>query len=82
MRKSDDVIRTISRHTLAYMLCAISEMFRHYVEFDPLDLLIVHAVLNANVIKVMRDRELDKRYSSIHAVEPVSSFMASWMCIM
>jgi hypothetical protein len=70
MRKSDDVIRTISRHTLAYMLCAISEMFRHYVEFDPLDLLIVHAVLNANVIKIMNDRELDKRYSSIHAVEP------------
>jgi hypothetical protein len=70
MTKSDDVIRTVSRHTLAYMLCAISEMFRHYVDFDPLDLLIVHAVLNANVIHIMTDQELDERYSSIHAVEP------------
>ena len=70
MGKSGDVIRTISRHTLAYILCAISEMFHYYVDFDPLDLLIVHAVLDANVINVMNDRELDERYSSIHAVEP------------
>ena len=70
MRKSDDLIRTVSRHTLAYMLCAISEMFRHYEEFDPLDLLIVHAILNANVINVMNDLELDKRFASIHTVEP------------
>jgi Winged helix-turn-helix DNA-binding len=70
MRKSDDLIRAVSRHTLSYMLCAISEMFRHYVDFDPLDLLIVHAILNANVIHIMSDQELDKRYSSIHAVEP------------
>jgi hypothetical protein len=70
MRKSDDLIRAVSRHTLSYMLCAISEMFRHYVDFDPLDLLIVHAILNANVIHIMGDQELDKRYSSIHAVEP------------
>jgi hypothetical protein len=69
MRKSDDVIRAVSRHTLAYMLCAISEMFRHYVD-DPLDLLIVHVVLNSNVIHIMSDRVLDKRYSSINAVEP------------
>jgi len=70
MSKSDDLIRSVSRHTLAYMLCAMSEMFRHYVDFDPLDLLIVHAVLNANVIHIMNDRELDERYSSIHTVEP------------
>jgi hypothetical protein len=36
---SSDQIRTISRHTLAYVLCSISELFRHY-DFDPLDLLI------------------------------------------
>ena len=30
MSKSDDLIRSVSRHTLAYMLCAMSEMFRHY----------------------------------------------------
>ena len=42
MSKSDDLIRSVSRHTLAYMLCAMSEMFRHYTDFDPLDLLIVH----------------------------------------
>jgi hypothetical protein len=70
MRKSDDLIRAVSRHTLAYMLCAISEMFRHYADFDPLDLLITHAVLNANVITIMNDQELDKRFASIHAVEP------------
>jgi hypothetical protein len=28
-------------------LISICEMFRHYDEFDPLDLLIVHAILNA-----------------------------------
>jgi hypothetical protein len=52
------------------MLCAISEMFRHYVDFDPLDLLIVHAVLNSNVIHIMSNQVLDRRYSSIDAVEP------------
>lgn len=70
MRNSDDLIRTVSRHTLAYMLCAISEMFRHYDGFDPLDLLIVHAVLNANVINIMNNQELDERFSSILTVEP------------
>jgi hypothetical protein len=54
MRKSPDLVRTLSRHTLAYMLCSISELFRHYKDFDPLDLLIIHAILNANVIVVMR----------------------------
>ena len=44
-----DLIRTVSRHSLAYMLCAASEMFRRY-DFDPLDLIIIHAVLNANVL--------------------------------
>jgi len=70
MRKDPDLIRTISRHSLAYMLCSISELFRHYNEFDPLDLLIVHAIMNANVINVMKIPELDQRFSSIHAVEP------------
>ncbi len=44
-----DLVRAISRHTLSYVLCSISELFRHY-DFDPLDLLIIHAILNANVL--------------------------------
>src|SRR3954453_12610255 len=67
--KPDDVTRTVSRHSLAYILCAISELFRHY-DFDPLDLLIIHAVLNGNVINVMRDQELDQKFASIHSIEP------------
>ena len=66
---TSDLIRTISRHSLAYMLCAASEMFRHY-DFDPLDLLIIHAVLNANVLNVMKDPKLDRRFGSLHTVEP------------
>jgi hypothetical protein len=66
---SSDMIRTISRHSLAYMLCAASEMFRHY-DFDPLDLLIIHAVLNANVLNIMKDPELDRRFGSVQTVEP------------
>src|SRR6201995_23830 len=54
------------------MLCGISEMFRHYNDFDPLDLLIVDAVLNSNVIHIMTDQQLDERYSSIHTVEPAN----------
>jgi hypothetical protein len=69
-KTSTDRARTISRHSLAYMLCAISEMFRFYDDFDPLDLLIVHAVLNANVIPVMKDPELDRRFGSVQTVEP------------
>jgi hypothetical protein len=57
---TSDLIRTISRHSLAHMLCAASEMFRHH-EFDPLDLLIIHGFLNANVLDVMKDPELDRR---------------------
>lgn len=59
----------MSRHTLSYILCSISELFRHY-NFDPLDLLIIHAVLNANVIQVMKSPDLDQKYSSVGAVEP------------
>jgi hypothetical protein len=70
MRKSTDLVRTLSRHTLAYMLCSVSEMCRHYKEFHPLDLLIIHAILNANVITIMKDLKLDKEFGSIHAVEP------------
>lgn len=70
-KKSDgeDLIRTVSRHSLAYMLCSISELFRHY-DFDPIDLLIIHAVLNANVLIVMKDPDLDRRFGSVEAVEP------------
>lgn len=70
MRNTPDITRTVSRHTLAYMLFSISEMCRHYSDFDPLDLLIVHAILNANVVGVMNDQSLDERFSSIDAVEP------------
>ncbi|MDE2379589.1 hypothetical protein [Bradyrhizobium sp.] len=70
-KKANDRIRAVSRHSLAYILCAISELFRHY-EFDPLDLLVIHAVLNANVINVMKDADLDERFGSIDAVEPDS----------
>jgi hypothetical protein len=67
--QSSDLIRTVSRHSLAYLLCSISELFRHY-DFDPLDLLIIHTILNTNVINVMKDLELDRKFSSVHAVEP------------
>jgi len=70
MQRNPDLIRAVSRHSVAYMLLSLSELFRHYNDFDPLDLLIVHAVMNANVINVMKDPELDKRFGSIHAVEP------------
>src|SRR5260370_33761294 len=66
---TSDLIRTISRHSLAYMLCAASEMFRHY-DFDPMDLIIIHAVLNANVLNIMKDPELNRRFGSVHTVEP------------
>jgi hypothetical protein len=66
---ASDLIRTVSRHSLAYMLCAASEMFRHY-DFDHLDLLLIHAILNANVIGVMRNPELDRQFGSVSAVEP------------
>jgi hypothetical protein len=68
-KAESDRIRTISRHSLAYMLCAASEMFRHY-DFDHLDLMIIHAVLNANVLNIMKDRELDRKFGSVSAVEP------------
>ncbi len=66
---ASDRIRTISRHSLAYMLCAASEMFRHY-DFDPMDLILIHAVLNANVLNIMKDPELDRRLGSVATVEP------------
>jgi hypothetical protein len=64
-----DLIRTISRHSLAYLLCAASEMFRHY-DFDPMDLLLIHAVMNANVLAIMKNPELDRRFGSVQTVEP------------
>jgi hypothetical protein len=50
-------------------LCSISKLFRHY-NFNPLDLLIIHAVLNANVVQVMKSPDLDQKYSSVATVEP------------
>jgi hypothetical protein len=44
-------------------------MFRHY-DFDPLDLLIIHAILNANVLNVIKNPELDRRFGSVQSVEP------------
>ncbi len=67
--KAHDRARAVSRHSLAYVLCSISELFRHY-NFEPLDLLIIHAVLNANVINVMKDAGLDKTFANLEAVEP------------
>jgi len=66
---NDDRRRAVSRHTLTYILCSISELFRHY-DFDPLDLLIIHTVMNANVIAIMRDATLDDQFRSIDTVEP------------
>ena len=68
-KTASDMIRAVSRHSLAYMLCAASEMCRHY-DFDPLDLMIIHAVLNANVLNVMKNPELDRRFGSVETVEP------------
>ena len=70
MQKYTDLTRAVSRHSVSYMLLSLSELFRHYGDFDPLDLLIIHAVLNANVINIMKDHDLDKRFGSIHTVEP------------
>jgi len=70
-KNAADRIRSISRHSLAYMLCAMSEMVRFY-DFDLIDLLIIHAVLNANVIPVMKDPDLDRRFGSVETVEPDS----------
>jgi hypothetical protein len=44
-------------------------MFRHY-DFDPLDLLIIHAILNANLLNVIKNPELDRRFGSVQSVEP------------
>jgi hypothetical protein len=70
MAKKPDITRTVSRHTLSYMLCSISEMCRHYRDFDPLDLLIVHGILNANVTNVMSDRALTEKFSGLDSIEP------------
>src|SRR5260370_18102349 len=45
------------------------QMLRHY-DFDPLDLLIIHAILNANVLNVTKNPELDRRFGSVQPVEP------------
>src|ERR1700716_3948508 len=53
-------------HSLAYMLCAASEMFRHY-DFDPMDLIIIHAIMHANGLNVMKHCELDRQFGSVKA---------------
>jgi CRP-like cAMP-binding protein len=63
--------RAVSRHSLSYILCSISEMLRAY-DFDTMDLLIIHAILNTNVVNIMRDPDLDKRYAGLGDVEPDS----------
>lgn len=68
-KAATDRIRTISRYSLAYMLCAASEMFRHY-DFDPMDLILIHAILNANVLNIMKNPQLDRQLGSVEAVEP------------
>lgn len=70
MCENSNSIRAISRYSLTYILLSISELFRHYDDFDPLDLLLIHAVLNVNVIPIMNDSGLDEKFSSIRAVEP------------
>ena len=35
-----------------------------------MDLIIIHAVLNANVLNIMKDPELDRRLGSVETVEP------------
>ena len=54
------------------MLCAANEMFRHY-DFDPIDLMIIHAVLNANVLNILKNPELDRRFGSVQASRMRSS---------
>jgi hypothetical protein len=69
------------------MLCAASEMFRPY-DFDHADLLIIHAVLNANVLNVTKDPDLDRRYGGLQTVEPDeikqgvsrAALSRSWRC--
>jgi hypothetical protein len=68
-KRRGDLQRAVSRHALAYGLCLISELLRHY-DFDPLDLLIVHAVLNANVVAIMKDPALDREFASVETNEP------------
>ncbi|WP_298252998.1 hypothetical protein [Bradyrhizobium sp.] len=70
-RKRGDLARAVSRHILAYGLYSISELLRHY-DFDPVDLLLVHAVMNANVAAIMKDPALDRRFASLEASEPDS----------
>ena len=64
-----DLARALSRHTLSYILCAISEMANAY-DFDTMDLLLIHTILNTNVVAIMRDPKLDKRYAGLEDVEP------------
>lgn len=62
-------IRAISRISLSYILCCISEMLRRF-DMDPLDILIVHTILNANVTKLIRDPHLNAEYGFIATEEP------------
>src|ERR1700722_17487878 len=65
--QSADLIRTISKHTLSYVLYSISEISRHY-DFDTIDLLIIHAILNANMLNITKSPALDRSF--MESAEP------------
>ena len=64
-----DKLRAVARHSLAYGFGLISEVLRHY-NLDPIDVLIVHAVLNANVAAILNDPTLDRQFASLERSEP------------
>ncbi len=66
-----DQARLLSRHTLSYIILMISEMLNAY-DLHTLDLLIIHAIMNTNVLTIMGDRDLDKAFASTAAIEPDS----------
>lgn len=64
-----DRVRAVARHSLAYGFGLLSELLRHY-RLDPVDLLIVHGVLNANVAAILNDPALDRQFASLETSEP------------
>lgn len=64
-----DRVRAIARHSLAYGFGLISEILRQY-DLDPIDVLIVHAILNANVAPILNDPALDRQFASLGRSEP------------
>jgi hypothetical protein len=56
-KNAADRIRSISRHSLAYMLCAMSEMLRFY-DFDPIDLTVEPDAIKQGVSRAALSRFL------------------------